>query len=147
MGQRPVQIPQVIRVIAIVTALLGLSGAYDIISFYAFGHPSPILSLAFSLKYPNFTLFVNVLAPGIVVGPGLWWRDMFARAAALGMSLVWAGSGALFCVAVLFVLASGYMSATETAENVTMGAIVVIYSVWQFNVLRSESVRELFESP
>ena len=76
---------------------------------------------------------------------------MLARVAAFALSLLWAVVCGIQGIGYLafFFFGRGFdlVSFIESAAAFDFFAAVTTYSIWQFNVLRSPAIRELFEGP
>jgi hypothetical protein len=136
-----------VNIMAMVCSVIGLLGVFDTVWFYVTGARSPVANVALTLNWPSFALYINVFAPGIILGLGIRSRNDEYRIFGLIASVVWVFAGLFLLVLPL----GGFDSGRDLVTMLRMlasDALVIAfigYSVWQFNVLRSQEATQYFE--
>ena len=136
-----------INVIANVCTVVGLLGIFDTIWFYVTGSRSPIANIAFSLIWPSFVLYINVFAPGIIIGLGIRTRYNEYRNFGLIASVIWILAG-LFLIALPVGGAAAFGNVGSMLRLLLSDSIFIAfvgYCIWQFNVLRSKEALQYFD--
>jgi hypothetical protein len=128
-----------IKAVAIGSTIIGLIGVADTVWFYVTGSRSPIPSVAFTIGWPSFALYINFFVPGIVLGLGVRTRNDLIRIFGIVLSLVWIVAEGFSVASLLFAVtqAENIPSGLLALAAIAISSLFLGFFVWQFNVLRA----------
>ena len=141
------RVPDRVKVIAVLALLLGALGIFNTI--YAGVHegfPSFDVYMGFTLNLPTGPYRIDFFAFGLVIGIGLWLGDNIGRIVGVWISLLWIIGAAISTVGSMMWFTGGFINAMTGFRIEAVDVVVLIYAIWQYNVLRSPNVRRTFEA-